>query len=192
VLGIGLVTLTPTGNSSPDYSTVAQNGTSSGWQQQTITAAANQQFSELDLLNLSALGVSLYPGPVVKLTGFQQTANACAAAPSATCGTQSYTDSGTISILGGTPVSVQSLLAGTVPVSTLNSALTGVNIPLGATTLAVTGTGITLNSTQPSASSVPSPITINLNVSASLLGVSLLNVQISVTLGSVSASASYS
>ncbi len=190
VLGIGLVDLTPTGNSLPDYSQVAQNGTSGSPQTQTFNATASQQFGDINILNLSALGLPLFPGPVLQLSGFVQTASACAGP--VTCTPTPQVDTGSLSILGGTPVSITDLLDGKVLLSSVNSLLTGVNISLaGLTTLGITGTGITLGTNQ-SPGSVPSPLSVNLQVSASLLGVSLLNLTINITLGSASASASYS
>lgn len=190
LLGIGLVSLTPTGNTTPDYATVAQNGTASAPGAQTYTASADQQFSELDVLNITAAGAQLLGGPLIKLTGFQQSISACAGP--GTCGASGSTDTGSISILGGTPISVQNLLDGAVPVSTLNSLISGVSFNLaGLTTLTVTGTGISVGSVA-TATTVPAPLSISLHASANLAGVNLLNVDITVTLGSVSASASYS
>lgn len=194
LLGIGLVSLTPTGNANPDYSTVAQNGAAGAPQLQTFNATANNGFTDLSILNLNGALGPLFPGPLLDLHGFQQTASACAKATAApTCTATAQVDSGTISVLGGTPVSVTSLIQGLVPLSTLNMALTGINLSLipALSTLGVTGTGITVGTDQ-SPGSVPSPLTINLMVNASLLGISLLNLTINITLGSASASASYS
>jgi len=193
LLGIGLVKLTPTGNTYPneDYSSVAQNGSSGSPQMQTFNATANTEFADLSILSFTGALGALFPGPLLDLNGFQQTASACAKAPSATsCTAAAQVDTGTLSILGGTPIQLSNLLNG-LPLGPINSLLTGINLPLGGlTTLGVTGTGITVGTNQ-SPGSVPSPLTINLQVQASLLGISLLNLTINVTLGAESATASY-
>jgi hypothetical protein len=194
LLGIGLVKLTPTGNSYPndDYSSVAQNGSAGAPQLQTFNATANTEFADLSILNFTGALGALFPGPLLDLNGFQQTASACAkatAAPSCTAPPQE--DTGTLSILGGAPIQLSSLLGG-LPLGPINSLLTGINLNLGGlTTVGITGTGITVGNNQ-SPGLVPSPLTVNLQVQANLLGINLLNLTINITLGSASASASYS
>ena len=187
VLGIGLVNVIPAGNANPDYSKVVQGGSTGSPQTQTFNAEANAQFTEIDIATLSLLGLTLPGSPLIKLTGFKQTAYACAG-PVA-CTPTAPVDTGSISILGQPPVTIQNLLAG-VPLAPLNTALLS-PVNLGAVTLGVTGTGITLGPA-PTSGSVASPITINLNLDASVGLTSLLHVTINVNLGSVQASASYS
>ena len=193
---IGLVNIVPTGASAPDSSVVAQNGTASLPLKQTYTATTTQQFTELDVLGIGLLGAA--PVPLIALTGFNKTATACAG-PGTCTATTSSAENGAISILGGAPIQLQTILSDSQPALQLvNNLLTGINLPLGVLgSVGVSGVGIsTAGSTPvlngPNSISVGSPLTINLTAQATVLGVSLLNVNINITLGTASASASYS
>jgi hypothetical protein len=191
LLNIGVVSLVPTGSAAPDQSTVNESGTSTPLQ--TYNGSATQSFTTIDIGNLSLLGLPLTN--LVSLTGFKKSVAVCAGPATATCNPAPAINTGSISILGQTPIPIANLLSGLVPVSTLNGLLLNpVSLP-PLTTLGVSGTGISLGST-PSVStgsaSIGSPLSIDLHLTATVLGINLLNVTIDVNLGSVSATASYS
>ncbi len=172
LLNLGLVSVTPAGNATPDVSTVAETTS-------TYTATANKSLSQVKVLS----GLLLLP-PVVQLDGFTSSVSACAAAPGGTCPTSTATASvadlkisgvdvpfsltNAVQVVGITPISVSVPLVGTV-------AVTG-NVTIGAA-----------SATAPGSASVTSAVKVTLHLQVA----SLALLDITVDLGSLTASASY-
>lgn len=188
-VNIGLVSAQPTGNAAPgpDMATVQQNGTAANPFAQTITASAQKALTELDVLTI--LG-----NPTVKLTGFQASATSCAAGPlnpSGCAGTPAPASAGQLTIAGLLSIP----LAGATP-ATITIPSIDVNVGLLLSIVRVQASGSVTIGAVPSTSggtaSVPSPVTVNIHLLVSLLGVNLTDLNISVSLGTISTSASYS
>jgi hypothetical protein len=186
-VNIGLVSATPTGNSAPgpDMATVQQNGTATTPFAQTVTASAQKALTELDVLTI--LG-----NPTVKLTGFKAAATSCAAGPAnpgGCTGTPAPTNAGqlviagllNIPLAGATPATI------TIPSINLNTGLVNIQAT-GSVTIGATP------STTGNTATVPSPVTVNVHLVVSLLVglVTLTDLNISVNLGTITTSASYS
>ncbi|MDQ1427508.1 MAG: hypothetical protein QOK39_984 [Acidimicrobiaceae bacterium] len=179
LLNLGLVNLVPTGNANPDTATVAQNGSSGVPLGQTYTASATKSFTELDVL--SGLPVV---GTLIKISGFQASASACAGPGS--CAAATASQQGSIAIAGiVNPISLVSAVPITVP---------PVNVSTGILNIAVTATVAigSATTTGTNSASVTSPVSINVHLGISTLLGTLVDVNVVVNLGSVTTSASYS